>query len=396
MAANLMKLLTEGKNYLWALRHAQMTRPTLDQISAARDALAAAGIDLATLAALRELAFPLARFPYPALQRADHTQYYFFPIPAFDIEIFFTVLLTEWGLELGMELFPGKVDWQFGHREVQYCIGGDTEVEMILPSNEAVTRRVRVGDVVAVPSGANFVTHSAEEGGKYGHAHIFLVNEGEQLGQIYYDVGGMLRLQTLGLVELPPGGAALPFADITERIEVKRWSELLHVDKTRTRDLPSWLRHGWQRREEARALDYAEGTKTVVISSPDRDPADFIEWGSGPRRCHVNPLIAEHTAAVTDCHFPSGYRRLHVHKEIWCVLQGQAKIKQSIPPLHAAWVDLELRPEDVMAAAGGAHFHVLEASSDFVVRRMAESCAHNAHCAMMERKLELDGVSAAL
>jgi hypothetical protein len=45
-----------------------------------------------------------------------------------------------------------------------------------------------------------------------------------------------------------------------------------------------------------------------------------------------------------------------------------------------------------MAAAGGAHFQVLEATEDFVVRRMAESCARNQHHAMMELKLEQDGV----
>ena len=76
-----------------------------------------------------------------------------------------------------------------------------------------------------------------------------------------------------------------------------------------------------------RALDYAEGTKRVVLSSPDRGPSDFIEWGEGVRKCFVNPLIAEHTAAVTDCRFPAGYKRLHVDQELWTVLKGQAKIK---------------------------------------------------------------------
>jgi hypothetical protein len=386
MAGNLMNLLAEGKGYLWALRHCQSAGQTPESVEKIRAMLEKAGIDLPVLAALRQLEPGIARGPYPSVRKADHTQYYFFPIPAFDIEVFFCVLLTELGLELGMELFPGKVDWQFGHREVQYCIGGDTIVDMVFPNNGTATRRVRVGDVVAVPSGTNFVTHASEAGGAFGHAHIFLANE----PQIYYDVGGLLRLQSLGMVAPPPGGGAFPFSDITGRIEVKDWSELLAVFKNRERDLPTWVRNGWKNREATRALDYAEGTPVAVISSPDRTPNDFIEWGKGVTRCHVNPLVAEHTAGITDCRFPSGYRRLHPHKELWTVLAGQAKIRQSVPPLHSEWVDIELAPNTVMAAAGGAHVQVLEATKDFVVRRMAESCAHNGHAAMMELKLTVD------
>lgn len=386
MAGNLMNLLAEGKGYLWALRHCQTDGLTPQKVDEVRSALEKAGIDLAALAALRQLEPGIARGPYPSARKADHTQYYFFPIPAFDIEIFFCVLITELGLELGMELFPGKVDWQFGHREVQYCIGGDTKVDMVFPNNETATRRVRVGDVVAVPSGANFVTHATEEGGKFGHAHIFLANE----PQIYYDVGGLLRLQSLGMVAPPPGGGAFPFSDVTRRIEVKDWSDLLDVHKDRERDLPTWLRNGWKNREATRAVDYAEGTRSAVISSPDRTPDDFIEWGNGVMRCFVNPLVAEHTAGITDCRFPAGYRRIHTHKELWTVLKGQAKIRQSVPPLHSEWVEIDLAPDTVMAAAGGAHIQVLEATKDFVVRRMSESCAHNGHAAMMELKLTVD------
>lgn len=386
MAGKLTHLLTEGKGYLWALRHCQADGLTPEKTGEIRAALEGAGIDLAALAALRQLEPGIARGPYPSVKKAEHTQYYFFPIPAFDIEIFFTVLITELGLELGMELFPGKVDWQFGHREVQYCIGGDTMVDMVFPNNETATRRIRVGDVVAVPNGSNFVTHATEEGGKFGHAHIFLANE----PQIYYDVGGLLRLQSLGMVAPPPGGGAFPFSDITQRIEVKDWSDLLAVRKDRERDLPTWLRNGWKNRETTRAVDYAEGTRAAVVSSPDRPPDGFIEWGDGVRRCFVNPLVAEHTAGITDCRFPAGYRRLHTHKELWVVLTGNARIRQSVPPLHSEWVDIELAPNTVMAAAGGAHIQVLEATKDFVVRRMAENCAHNGHAAMMELKLTVD------
>jgi mannose-6-phosphate isomerase-like protein (cupin superfamily) len=396
MDANLLKLLSEGKTYLWALRHCQQLGLTTDKIHEIRDALAAEGIDLMTLLALKNIEYPIAKFPSPVKNRVHHREYYFFPIPAFEIEIYFKTIICEYGLELGAELFPGLVNWQFGHDEIQYCIGGDTRVEMIMPNCTKRTVNVKVGDVIAVPNGTNFITHSSEAGGRYGHAHIFLCNLGEQTGQIFYDVGGLLRLQSMGMVEPAPPGA-LPFDDITNRIEVKELKDLLKFDRSRERDLPTWLRNGWKRREETRALDYAEGTKTAVKSSPDRDLGYFIEWGDNAGkynngRCWVNPLIAEQTAAITDCHFPAGYKRLHPHKEIWTVLQGQAKIKQSVPPLHGEWVEYDLEMNDVMVAGNGAHFHILEATEDFVVRRLAETCAHNSHALMMERKLELEGV----
>jgi len=52
----------------------------------------------------------------------------------------------------------------------------------------------------------------------------------------------------------------------------------------------------------------------------------------------------------------------------------------------------DLAENSVMVAAGGAHINVLEATDDFVVRRLAETCAHNCYALMMERKLESDGV----
>jgi mannose-6-phosphate isomerase-like protein (cupin superfamily) len=266
---------------------------------------------------------------------------------------------------------------------------------MVLPDNREVTRRVRVGDVVAAPVGTNFMTHSSEDGGRFGHAHIFLTNGGGSQGQVYYDVGGMLRLQSLGMMDPAPPGA-LPFSDITSRIEVKDWSALLAVHPDGERDLPSWLRRGWRRREATRLLDYAEGAKAAVVSSPDRTPNDFMEWGKGTRRCFVNPLIAEQMAAITDCRFPAGYKRLHPYKEVWCVLKGQARIKQSIPPLHGEWVEVDLQANDVMVAANGAHVYVLEATDDFVVRRLAETCAHNGHVDMMERKLQEDKTARSL
>jgi len=395
MAADPWKLLREGKNYLWALRLSQTRDLTAARIDEIRKMLAAEGIDLETLSVLRALERSLLRAPYPSVQRAVHGDYYFFPIPAFGIEVFFKTMICEPGIEVGMELFPGFVDWTFSHNEIQYCIGGDTRVDILLPDHRQLQRQVRVGDVVAVPLGTNFRTHSSEADGRFGHAHIFLTNTAGSHGEIYYDVGGLLRLQSLGLVAPAPPGA-LPFTDITARIEIRNWSALLAVRPGRERDLPSWLRNGWEEREATRVLDYTEGTRTVVISSPDREVKDFIEWGRGERRCWVNPLVAEQAAAITDCRFPAGYKALFPYKEAWCVLAGSARVKQSIPPLHSEWVETEVAENDAMVVAGGAHLYVLEASDDFVVRRLAETCAHNGHAAMMEVKLEQDGIPASL
>ena len=66
MNPNLIKLLFEGKTYLWALRHSQQLGLTEEKIREARDVLAADGIDLMTLVALKNLEYPIARFPYPS------------------------------------------------------------------------------------------------------------------------------------------------------------------------------------------------------------------------------------------------------------------------------------------------------------------------------------------
>lgn len=394
MCADLVKLLSEGKSYLWALRHSQQKDLTEDKIREIEKAFSDSGLDLETLMALRRLEYPLARFPYPVVHRSHLKEFYFLPIPAFNIEVYFKTMVCEHGLEVGLELFPGLVDWQFGHDEVQYCLGGDTKVEMITLNNAERTVQVRIGDVVAVPKGTNLITHSTEANASFGHAHMFLCNVGEQEGQVFYDVGGLLRLQSMGIVD--SGQGALPFVDCDERFEFRNWQELLTVRLDRDRDLPTWLRNGWQRREEARAIDYTEGTRSVVLTSPDRPPNAFFEWGTGKRKCFVNPLIAEQSAAICDCRFPSGYRRLHPHKEIWTVLAGEARVTQSVAPLHSEWLERDLRAGDIMVAANAAHIHVLEATEDFIVRRMAESGAHNGHFAMMERKLELDKVPIAM
>ena len=393
MSADIVNLLAQGKNFLWALRHSQRQNLTPDVIEGIKASLAKDGIDLTALMALRQLEYPIARYSYPTVNKAVFDDFYFFPIPAFDIEIFFKTMICEHGLESGIEMFPGKVNWTFGHDEIQYCIGGDTRFEMITPDNSKRTVQVRVGDVMAWPGGTNYISHATEENGQFAHVHIFLTNVGEKEGQIFYDVGSLLRLQTLGMVAPPPDQGSLPFSDISDRIEVKKISELLNVVQDRERDLPTWLRNGWDRREESRALDYAEGTRKVVISSPDRTVNDFIEWGEGACKCFVNPLIAEATAGIVDCRFPAGYKRLNMHKELWTVLSGKAKIKQSMAPLHSEWVDIDLEENNVMVAAGSAHINVLEATKDFVVRRLTETCAHNCCALMMERKLEEDGIS---
>ena len=42
-----------------------------------------------------------------------------------------------------------------------------------------------------------------------------------------------------------------------------------------------------------------------------------------PNCCWVNPIVAEHTCAVTDCRFPAGYFRSVPFKELWTVLRGR-------------------------------------------------------------------------
>jgi hypothetical protein len=209
MAADLLQLLRESKTYLWALRFSETRRLDAQTQAEIKNTLANAGLDVATLASLRQLEPAILRPPYPAVQRATHNDYYFFPIPAFDIEVFFKTMICEPGVEVGMELFPGYVDWQFGHHEIQYCIGGDTEVEIVAPDNTELKRRVRVGDVVAAPNGTNFKTHSTEADGRFGHAHVFLTNTGRD---VYYDVGGLLQ-QPVTLATEDEAAALFPDCD---------------------------------------------------------------------------------------------------------------------------------------------------------------------------------------
>ena len=67
MTANLLKLLSEGKSYLWALRHGQQRSLSKETVNGIKEALAAEGVDLSTLAALRELEPGMARFAHPSL-----------------------------------------------------------------------------------------------------------------------------------------------------------------------------------------------------------------------------------------------------------------------------------------------------------------------------------------
>ena len=73
--------------------------------------------------------------------------------------------------------------------------------------------------------------------------------------------------------------------------------------------------------------------------------------------------------------------------EIWTVLRGKASVTQSTPPLHGETIRHDVAMGDLMVAAGGANISIDDAESDFVVRRLAETCAHNRHAQMMELKL---------
>ena len=70
-----------------------------------------------------------------------------------------------------------------------------------------------------IPKGAHILYRSSEEGERFGHAHIFLVNLGGMIGETFYDIFHLLRLRTLELVDGPD--EALRFDDISDRIEVK-------------------------------------------------------------------------------------------------------------------------------------------------------------------------------
>jgi hypothetical protein len=383
MSADLGGLLASGRGYLWA------TRLAWQDGDSARAALEEAGIDVPTLLALKELEPSLARFAHPTARRTDG-RHVLVTVPE-DIPVYFCSILTERGAEMGTELFPGEVVWTFAHRETQYCIGGDTPVEATLPHGDTRSWRTRVGDVVSVPAGTTLHTHSTEEGDAFGHAHIFLSNLGQHEPQTYYDAIAFLRLQQIGALD----GEAPPLESIDDRLEVTDWSQLVRPTG-RESDLPTWLRNGWAAREATRALAYGEGGRTVAVASPDREPADYLPWGEGPHRCYVNPLVAEASSAVTDCRLPAGYARSHPGQELWTTLTGQARLRLTVPPLHAEETSVELAPGVALVVPAGARVLVDDADEDLVVRRMAESCASNGHWAMMEAKLEADGVPAQL
>lgn len=384
---DLAKLLAEGHTYLWALRHAceaDLTSARRDEI---RALFADLGIDDSTLAALRALEQTMVRYPHASRARPRHDEYHRLELA--DFHIYASGALCERGVEAGIELFPVKIDWSFCHTEIQYCTGGDTPMEVTLPSNRKESKRLRVGDVMLIPKAAHMVYHSSEENGRYGHAHIFAMNLGGSIGETYYDIFQLLRLRTMELA----GGTddPLPFHDIAERIEVKAWSDLLDVDHGAEGDRPSWLRNGWQRREETRLLDYHEGTDSLVIAAPTRRQADYLPWGEGEKRCYVNPIVAEAESAICDTHFPAGYRRMLEENELWAVLRGAATIAQTTPPLHGETIGHEVAMGDLLVVAGGSNVTVPDASDDFVVRRLAETCAHNQHAQMMELRLLEDG-----
>ncbi len=377
--SSLTTVLATGRDYLWAIRQG------FGDPAEGRAALADAGLDPQTLMALRALDGALARFAHPSA-RATDGEYVRIVVPG-EIPVYFSPLVCERGLDAGTELFPQETVWTFGHRETQVCLGGDTAVDAVLAHGATQSLRVRPGDVVAVPAGTTLHTHSSEDGG-FGHAHLFLSNLGEGEPQTFYDAVGLLRLQQREVLEL--GMPAPPLERIDDRLEVSDWSALAEPTG-RTPDRPTWLRHGWEQRELARALDYAEGTKAVVVASPDRDVDAFLDWGDGPFACRINPLIAEHTCAVTDCLLPDGFARSHPYKELWTTLRGEAQVTMTLAPLHDTEVTVELAPGVVAAIPGAARVGVRAGADGVLVRRMAESCAHNAHWAMMEHKLVAAG-----
>ena len=246
---------------------------------------------------------------------------------------------------------------------------------------------------MAIPAGTRIVYDSSEAGGRRGHAHIYLVNLTDGLPRTYYDAVPFLRLQQFGHLE----GDAPPLIDLDGgRIEVMDWSTLIEPRDGGARQLPSWLRNGWAQREATRALDYSEGTKSLVISSPDRVPGEYLPWGEDRARCWVSPIVAEPCAAVTDCRFPAGYHRSHPATEIWTILRGEAEIRQTLPPLHTEEHAATLVSGMAVVVPGGGRVFVDDASDDLVVRRLTSSCAHNGHWAMMEARLIADGVASEL
>jgi hypothetical protein len=386
-SADLMRLLSEGKTYLWALRHSREPGQTPERQNEVRALFAELGLDAEALAGLRELEHAMARYPHASHARPRQDQYQRLDLD--DFHVYANGALCERGIEAGIELFPVAIDWSFCHIEVQYCTGGDTPMDATLASNRTESKRMRAGDVMVIPKSAHLTYHSSEDGERFGNAHIFLCNLGEMIGENYYDIFHTLRLGTLGII--PTDGEPIPFEDISDRVEVTTWSELLEVEHGADGDRPTWLRNGWDRREETRLLDYHEGTDSLVIAAPTRRQADYLPWGEGEKRCYVNPIVAEASSAICDTHFPPGYRRMLPETEVWTVLRGAAAVTQTTPPLHGETIEHNVEMGDLLVAAGGANVTVSDATDDFVVRRLAETCAHNQHAQMMELRLQEDG-----
>ena len=256
---DITKLLTEGKTYFWALRQ------VYEDPAAARATLAAAGIDIPTLLALKQLEPSIARFPAPVSARPD-PRYLEVPLPPSG-NVFFSSLVTEHGVEMGLEIFPEKVSWSFAHRETQIVTGGDTPLDILLVDGSTERKVARPGDISAIPAGTRITFNSSEEGGRFAHAHIFLLNLSNGENRTFYDVVSFLKLQQLDILGSSEG--LPPLHEVHHRTEITDWSQLVSPRPGRSVQQPTWLRNGWKNREATRALDYYEGTKSAVVNSPD-------------------------------------------------------------------------------------------------------------------------------
>ena len=75
----------------------------------------------------------MARYPHASHARPRHDEY--MRLDLADFHVYANGALCERRIEAGIELFPVRIDWSFCHTEVQYCTGGDTPMEVTLPSN---------------------------------------------------------------------------------------------------------------------------------------------------------------------------------------------------------------------------------------------------------------------
>ena len=352
MTDKLIKLLADGKTYFWAIRRAQLEDGT---------PLSELGIDDDTLKALRALEHGVARFPHPTVKRADHI-YFPLALPP-DITVYFAPMINEHSIETGTELFPQRITWQFPHTEIQYCTGGQTPMDAQLVHGAAESKVVRTGDVMLIPDNATLTYHSSEENG-YGHAHIFAMNHSNRPNN-FYDGLPRMKLAYRGMAAgtFPE---PLQLDQLAQRIEVTDWSQLVSPRAQRSEQLPTWLRNGWA------ARDVDDGVKAA---------------------CRVNPIIAEAEAAITDCVFPSGWAWAPSRTELWTVLRGSAAVWQSLGPIHQETSEAAVSAGSSIVVPGGGRVEVREASDDLVIRRLASTCAHNGHWAMMEAKLVADGVA---